>query len=100
MVEKSVCEAISYLNMVTALPVSLGSPSVCSPKARGPVRPHQLHRPKDGPGVSGSANADLHVPVRIFQRFNTQENRCYLEMRSRGCLNRDYDFFLRIIVQL
>ncbi len=29
------------------------SPSVCSPwghlKARGPVRPHQLHRPKDGP---------------------------------------------------
>ncbi len=40
-IEKTVCEAVSYLNM------------------------HALC-------VSGRTNADLNVPVRLFQRFNRQ----------------------------
>ncbi len=30
--------------------------------ARGPVRPHQLHRPKDGPGQDSEENNTFVVP--------------------------------------
>ncbi len=61
MVERTVCEAVSYLNMIKALSVS-------------------------------AAKLILMFQYDFFKGLiNTGMNRCDLEMRSRGCLNRDHD---------